>query len=81
VGIRENEEVDSLAREGVFMEEDVGVGSVLTWGRWEQRRKEEEWRIWKEFWNKKREGRKYCGRGKGKERGHGGSRIESMFLY
>jgi len=81
VGVRENEEVDGLAKEGVFMEEEVGIGSLLTWGRWEQRRKEEEWRIWKEFWRKKRKGKKYFGRGKGKEKGHGGCRVESIFLF
>jgi len=81
VGIMENEEVDGLVKEGVFMEEEIGIGSLLTWGRWEQRRKEEEWRIWKEFWLKKRKGKKYFGRGKGMEKGHEGSRVESMFLF
>ena len=81
VGIRENEEVDGLAKEGVFMEEDVGIGSLLTWGRWEQRRKEEEGRVWKEFWRKGRKGKKYFGRGKGKEKGGGGERWESVFLF
>jgi len=45
VGVRENEEVDRLVKEGVFMEEELGIESLLTWGRWEQRRKEEEWRV------------------------------------
>jgi len=81
VGVRENEEVDKLAKEGVFMEEELGIGSLLTWGRWEQRRNEEEWRAWKEFWLKRRKGRKYVGRGKGMEKGHGGCRVESLFLF
>ena len=81
VGVRENEEVDGLAKEGVFMEEDRGIGDLLTWGKWEKRRKKEKWRVWKEFWDKKRKGRKYFGRGKGREIGHGGSRMESMFLF
>lgn len=42
VRIRENEEVDGLVKGGVFMEEDKGIGELLTWGKWEERRKQEE---------------------------------------
>ena len=44
VGIRENEEVDKLAKEGVY-EESGEDNRVLSWGCWEQRRKEKVERI------------------------------------
>ena len=79
VGIRENEEVDRLAKDGVFMEE-VEEEKVLSWGRWEQRRKERVERVWKEYWKSKEVGRAYFGNGK-KQIGHGGRRRESIFLF
>ena len=39
VGVRENEEADVLAKEGVFMEA-VEENRVVNWGEWERRRKE-----------------------------------------
>ena len=47
VGIRENEKVDKLAKEGVY--EGGGGNEMLSWGCWEQRRKERVKRIWKEY--------------------------------
>ena len=79
VGIRENEEVDKLANEGVYMEEKK-ENNVLSWGCWEQRRKERVERIWKEFWKEKEKGRAYFGSGK-RERGHDGNRRDSIFLF
>ena len=79
VGIKENEEVDKMAKEGVFMEEDE-EDVVLSWGKWEQRRKERVERVWKEYWKEKEKGRAYFGKGKG-EGGHGGRRRESIFLF
>lgn len=38
-GIKENEVVDGLVRDGVFVEMEEENG-VLSWGSWEQRRKE-----------------------------------------
>ena len=68
-----------MAKEGVYMEEEKEE-TVLSWGRWEQRRKERVERIWKEYWKKKEKGRAYFGGGKG-EKGHGGRRRESIFLF
>jgi len=56
------------------------MGNVLGWSKWEQRRKEEERRKWKEFWVKERKGEEYFGSGGGGELGHGGKRWESRFL-
>ena len=77
VGITENEEVDKRAKEGVYMEEEEKK-VVLSWGRWEQRRKERVERVWKEYWKEREKGKVYFGGGKG-ERGHGGKRRESIF--
>jgi len=79
VGIRDNEEVDKLAREGVHMEEEEEKG-VLSWGCWEQRRKGRVERIWKEYWKEREKGRMYFGSGGG-EKGHKGKRRESIFLF
>ena len=69
VGIRENEEVDRLAKEGVY---DKGEeNGVLSWGCWEQRRKERVVRVWKEYWKNREKGKAYFGEGKG-ELGHKG---------
>ena len=53
-----------MAKEGVYMEEEEEE-MVLSWGRWEQRRKERVERIWKEYWKEKEKGRAYFGGGKG----------------
>ena len=79
VGIRENEEVDKLAKEGVFVEEGVEDG-VLSWGCWKQRGRERMERVWKEYWKRKEKGRAYFGNGRG-ELGHGGRRRDSIFLF
>ena len=79
VGIRENEEADKLAKEGVYMEEE-GEERVLSWGKWGQRRKKRIERVWKEYWEGRETGRAYFGKGKG-EKGHGGKRRESIFLF
>ena len=78
VGIRENEEVDRLAKRGTHVE-DGEEGGVMSWGCWEMRRKERVERVWKEYWKEKRKGRAYFGKGKG-EVGHGGRRRDSIFL-
>ena len=77
--IKENERVDRLAKEGVHSE--MGEENVvLSWGAWEQRRKERVERVWKEYWMGKEKGRAYFGSGKG-EKGHKGRRKESIFLF
>jgi len=79
VGIRENEEADKLAKEGVYMKVEDG-DEVLSWGKWGQRRKERIERVWKEYWKKKETGRAYFGSGR-KDEGHNGKRRESIFLF
>ncbi|PUU83437.1 hypothetical protein B9Z19DRAFT_1142669 [Tuber borchii] len=81
IGIRENEEVDRIAKDGYFMEEEEEIGKLLTWGRWKQRRKENERRVWKEYWRKDRKGRAYFGNEGGRKCGHGGKRVDSIFLF
>ncbi|PUU75424.1 hypothetical protein B9Z19DRAFT_1067418 [Tuber borchii] len=81
VGIRYNEEVDSLAKEGVFMEEEREIGELVTWEKWRQRRKENEWRMWKEYWIREKTGKAYFGSGSSGEKGHEGRRRESLFLF
>ena len=78
VGVRENEEVDSLAKRGVWMENEKEE-SVLSWGMWEQRRKERVERVWKEYWKGREKGKAYFEKGGG-EVGYGGKRRESIFL-
>jgi len=80
VGIEENEEVDERAKEGCWEEEGGKMENVVGWGKWEQRRKEEERRRWKEFWIKDRKGEEYYGNGSSGELGHGGKRWESRFM-
>jgi len=81
VGIKENEEADELASERSWEdEEDVETKDMLVWGKWEQRRKEEMNRSWKEYWVKRRKGEEYFGVGGKGELGHGGSRSVSRFL-
>jgi len=79
VGIRENEAADKLAKEGVYMEEEEDE-KVLSWGKWGQRRKKRIERVWKEYWKRRENGKAYFGKGKG-EKGHGGKRRESIFLF
>ena len=79
VGIRENEEVDRMAKEVVWMEERV-EDKVLSWRMWEQRRKERVDRIWKEYWKESEKGRMYFGKGSG-EKGHAGWRKDRIFLF
>ena len=80
VGIRENEEVDRMAKEGVYMEER-SENNVGCWGKWEQRRKERVESVWKEYWKESEKRRGYFGRGKkGEEKGHSRRRRESIFL-
>ena len=50
MGIEENEEVDELAKEGVWEEEDERVENMLMWSEWEKRRKERERRRWERYW-------------------------------
>ena len=78
VGVRENEEADRLAKDGVFME--GGENNVVSWGEWERRRKDRVGRYWKEYWKGKEKGRAYFGGGMG-EKGHGGKRRDSIFLF
>ena len=56
MGIRENEEVDKLVKEEVFMEEKE-EDRRLSWGCWEQRRRKRVERVWKEYWKEKEKGR------------------------
>ncbi|PUU76180.1 hypothetical protein B9Z19DRAFT_1130061 [Tuber borchii] len=70
-----------MAKNGCFMEEEEDIGELLTWGKWEQRRKENEKRIWKEYWRKERKGMAYFGNEGGRKCGHDGKRIESIFLF
>ena len=70
VGIRENEEVDKLPKRGIYMENEE-EDEYMSWGCWEQRRKERVERVWKEYWKGKEKGRAYFGKGKG-EIGHKG---------
>ena len=79
VGIRENEEVDKLAKRGVHMGEG-NENEHMSWGCWEQRRKERVERVWKEYWKGKEKGRAYFGGGGG-EIGHKGRRRDSVFLF
>jgi len=79
VGIRENEEVDGMAKEGCW-EEGGEMENVLGWGKWEQKRKDSERRRWKEWWVRGRKGEEYFGSRSGGELGHGGRRWESRFL-
>ena len=79
VGIMENEEVDEWAKEGCW-EEGGEMENVLGWGKWEQRRKDNERKRWKEWWINERKGEEYFGSGSGGELGHGGRRWESRFL-
>jgi len=81
VGIEENEEADELASEGSY--DDVEMEEwkdVLGWGKWEERRKKEESRRWKEYWVKERKGEEYFGTGGKGELGHEGERWKSKFL-
>ena len=82
VGIYENEEADERASEGVWNEEGKGeMEDIVVMGRWEERRKKTEWKIWREYWEKERKSEEYFGRGeRGGERGHEGSRWFSRFL-
>ena len=79
VGVRENEEADKLAKNGVYMEEKE-ENRVVSWGEWERRRKGRVERYWKEYWKGKEKRRAYFGSGE-KERGHGGRRRDSIFLF
>ena len=79
VGMRENEEAERLAKEGVYMEEEEEE-NVLSWGCWEQGRKERVERVWKEYWKERKKGKMYFGKGMG-EKGHKGKRGESIFLF
>jgi len=79
VGVRENEEADRVAKDGVFMEEEE-ENRVVSWGEWERRRKRRVERYWKEYWKGREKGRAYFGSGKG-EKGHGGRRRDSIFLF
>ncbi|PWW78264.1 hypothetical protein C7212DRAFT_323482, partial [Tuber magnatum] len=76
VGLEENEEADEWAQEGCFEEEEEERRNVLSWGKWEQRRKERERRTWKEYWVWERKGEEYWGTGGKGERGHWGRRWE-----
>ncbi|PWW79321.1 hypothetical protein C7212DRAFT_304367, partial [Tuber magnatum] len=40
VGLEENEEADEWAQVGCFKKEEEERGNVLSWRKWEQRRKE-----------------------------------------
>ena len=79
VGIRENEKVDKLAKRGVHMGEG-NENEYMSWGYWEQRRKERVERVWKKYWKGKEKGRAYFGNGGG-ELGHKGRRRDSIFLF
>ncbi|RPB06164.1 hypothetical protein L873DRAFT_1785268 [Choiromyces venosus 120613-1] len=80
-GVEENEEADEKVKEGIWEEEDEEVGDILCWGKWEQMRKEEERRGWKEYWKTNRKGEEYFGVGSGGEGGHERLRWESKFLF
>ena len=80
VGIMENEEVDSLAKEAVWEEEGGEMGDILSWGEWESRRKRLERIRWREFWRKERKGEEYFGKGEGGELGHDKEEWFSRFL-
>ena len=80
VGIEENEEVDELAKEGVWGEGDEKMENICSWGEWESRRKKDERNRWKEFWRKNRKGEEYFGTGGGGELGHEGRRGMSKML-
>jgi len=79
VGVRENEEADRLAKDGVFMEEEE-ENKVVNWGEWERRRNRRVERYWKEYWKGREKGKVYFGSGKG-GKGHGGRRRDSIFLF
>ena len=80
VGIEENEEVDELAKEGVWEEGGGEVEKVCSWGEWESRRKKDERYRMKEYWRVNRKEEEYFGTGGGGELGHGGSRGMSRML-
>ena len=79
VGIRENEEVDVLAKRGGYVE-SRRENEYMGWGCWEQRRKEKVERVWKEYWKKREKGKAYFGDGRG-EMGHRGKGRDSIFLF
>jgi len=79
VGIEENEEVDGLAKEAVWEEEDEEIGKILSWGEWESRRKRMERVRWRDFGKKGRKGEEYYGSGEG-ELGHDKEAWFSRFL-
>jgi len=60
--------------------EEEEENRVVSWGEWERRRKVRVERYWKEYWKGREKGRVYFGSG-GKERGHGGRRRDSIFLF
>jgi len=80
VGIVENEEVNERAKEGCSADEEEGVGNMLGWSKWEQRRKEMERRRWKEYWRNKRKGEEYVGGSGRGERGYDERRWEGRFM-
>ena len=79
MGIRENEKVDKLAKEGVY-DESEEENKVVSWGEWERRRETRVGREWKEYWKEKEKERAYFGTGMG-EKGHKGRRRDSIFLF
>ena len=80
VGIEENEEVDELAKEGVWGEVLEEGKDVCSGAEWESRRKKRERKEWERYWREERKGEEYFGVGGKGELGHGGRRWVSRML-